>query len=454
MSAGQLDAVVGQRLSGDVGRLLERDARLVAVGAVADRHRGVEVGRHVEPVVVGPQAQAHLRRAARRARGLRDEVDLAAAVERDPRPGLDRAPDERRVLGRAVHRDERRVDPGGQRGVELARPERVAAQPLRVQDAAERQRQVGLERREQRDRALGPAVGERRARSGARSGGADPPTRRRPASRTGAPARRRRTPRSTAGPRGSRGSRRCGSRWRTWRPVYGTGGRRSVSRADGGHAPKCSRGRRRALPARARPAARAPVSRARDDAGDQRVSCAQRVDDPGGHGGLLEDGAVREHQAPVLAAPDDRRACSAAYCVAGQVGRLGEARARAPTGTPPRATGRGRGTAPCEAGGRRRRRVARPPRRRPPAPRRSRPGRSRAPMTGVFRNSTASSDGRNVALTPSTSESKTRSPSGVTVIVVRPVRPGATATWRMSIPRARPCARTNRPSSSSPTAPT
>ena len=49
------------------------------------------------------------------------------------------------------------------------------------------------------------------------------------------------------------------------------------------------------------------------------------------------------------------------------------------------------------------------------------PGPVACTQDRVFRNSTASSDGRNVALTPSTSDSKTRSPSGVTVIVVRPV---------------------------------
>ena len=350
-----------------------------------------------------------------------------------------------------------RVDPGGQRGVELARPERVAAQPLRVQDAAKRERQVGLERREQRDRALGPAVGERRGDA------ARVPAElilRHGVDRRPEPARQLDgvallDPQPALADREAvvDAARGGGHRGQSTGPREGR--RLGQSVLDGGHAPMCSH---------AAAAARAPCSSAAggagageqrcDDAGDQRVPRAQRVDDPGGHGGLLEDGAVREHQASVLAAPDDRRARSAAYGIAGQVGRLGGARARAPTGTPPRAAGRGRGTAPCAAGGRRRTRVALPPRRRDSSASTISPGPVACTHDRVFRNSTASSDGRNVALTPSTSESKTRSPSGVTVIVVRPVRPGATATWRMSIPRARPCARTNRPSSSSPTAPT
>ena len=215
--------------------------------------------------------------------------------------------------------------------------------------------------------------------------------------------------------------------------------------------------------ARMPPPPRVPPVRARSGGGAPASSAAmiprsarpraERVDDLAGTAGCSKNGAVREHRAPSLPRPT----------TAERAPRRTASRARSAASAAPEPGADRKATS--SAGARVWNRSVRGGwytsyESRTPAAATDcsastiSPGPVACTQDRVFRNSTASSDGRNVALTPSTSESKTRSPSGVTVIVVRPVRPGATATWRMSIPRPRPCARTNRPSSSSPTAPT
>ena len=96
MTPEQLDARGGQGAARDRSRLVERDAGLVAAGGVRHRAARLEVGGLVEAVVVGPQPQPH--RAGRPGAPHRggDQVELAGAVERDPRARRNGAADELR----------------------------------------------------------------------------------------------------------------------------------------------------------------------------------------------------------------------------------------------------------------------------------------------------------------------------------------------------------------------
>jgi hypothetical protein len=162
MNTGQVERRVERHGTGHRQHVLGRDARLVALDRPANRK---PLGRHlrrlVEPGEVGPDPEAHRRATAKSPRGLQDARQLLAAVERDHHPGAHRVLEQRIPLHRPVERDRRRVGSGAKRGVELARSEHVASGTGPIEDPPQRQRRIGLERRQQQKLAR-PASAELR----------------------------------------------------------------------------------------------------------------------------------------------------------------------------------------------------------------------------------------------------------------------------------------------------
>ena len=126
-----------------------------------------EVGGLLQLEIARAHAEAHLRAAAESARDRAHQLDLPHAVERDARADADGALEQRARLAGAVDRDQLRRHAARERRVQLGRAEHVAAEALLRQRAAQRERGVGLDRRQDARLALGPG-GLQRTREAAR----------------------------------------------------------------------------------------------------------------------------------------------------------------------------------------------------------------------------------------------------------------------------------------------
>ena len=151
-----------ERVPAGRDQLVGRDAGLVLLRGLVDGCLR-EVGPLLQREVARSHAEAHLRRAPELTSDGAHELDLADAVERDARADADRLGEQRPRLARAVDGDQLRRHPAGERGVQLGRPEDVAAEALLREHAAHGERVVGLDRGQHARRALRP-----RGRQGAR----------------------------------------------------------------------------------------------------------------------------------------------------------------------------------------------------------------------------------------------------------------------------------------------
>ncbi len=157
--AENLELGSGDRLAARRDQLVGRDARLVFLRGRVDRSLR-EVRALLQLEVARPHPEAHLRRPPEVARHGTHQIDLANAVERHPSADRHCLLEQRARLAGAVDGDQLRRHPAGQRGVQLGRPEDVAAEALLREGAAQRERVVGLDRGQGARRPLGPGSSE------------------------------------------------------------------------------------------------------------------------------------------------------------------------------------------------------------------------------------------------------------------------------------------------------
>ncbi len=155
--ASELDPRRTEQAASGAGQLAGRDARLIDLRRGAQRDRpGVEI-RPGSKIKIRPHPQADLRSFARELGGVDHEFDLPCRVERDSRSRTYGAGQELLSLRAAVERDQVRWHAGRQGGVQLTRPECVAAGALFREDPAKREPVIRLDGRHHDDPTVGPA---------------------------------------------------------------------------------------------------------------------------------------------------------------------------------------------------------------------------------------------------------------------------------------------------------